>query len=421
MLVATGLLAAGCASTIDRQRESPGGPVRTAARMDGAVQLVADARPAGGGQPAAVVAAEQRLSLALLRKVDGSGNVSTSPASLYIALAMLENGARGRTQAQIASGLQADGLSPSDQNAGLAALTDELASAASRDHVTLQSANSVWQQRGFPIRKQFLETLAAYYRTGVWQVDFAGNPSGASHAINDWTSQQTHGKIRKLFDGLDRSTVLVLANAVYFHAAWATPFVGAETAPRTFTTASGQQVQAQFMSGGSGLQVASTDAYQAVQLPYRGGRFAALAIMPRRGSLRDFVRSATPASVQSIASGLRPADGAAVLMPRFTTTSTLDLVPALKSLGMTDAFRAADLSALSSRRTRVSQVVQRVYLGVGEAGTTAAAVTGIAIAQSAKRAASLTISLDRPFLFLVRDTKTGMVLFASEIQDPTAG
>jgi serine protease inhibitor len=386
---------------------------------------MASARPADRPQPAdaaAVVAAEQRLSLALLRGLgSGGSNISVSPASLYVALAMLENGARGRTQAQIASALQAAGLGLDAQNAGLSALTSELADAASHDHVTLQSANSVWEQRGFPVRKQFLDTLASCYRTGVWQVDFAGATSSAMRAINDWTSQQTHGKIRKLFDHLDPSTVLVLANAIYFHAAWATPFDRAQTAPGTFTTASGQHVQAQFMSGGAGLRVASTGDYQALQLPYTGGRFAALAIMPTHGSLRDFVHSLTPDSIASIAGAVRTVPGAAVELPRFTTTSTLDLVPTLKSFGMTDAFANANLSGLSPVSTAVDQVVQRVYIGVGEKGTTAAAVTGIAVAESMGMAPSLQIVLDHPFLFLVRDTQTGTILFASEIQDPTAG
>jgi serpin B len=175
------------------------------------------------------------------------------------------------------------------------------------------------------------------------------------------------------------------------------------------------------MSGGAGLRVASTGDYQALQLPYTGGRFAALAIMPTHGSLRDFVHSLAPDSIASIAGAVRTVPGAAVELPRFTTTSTLDLVPTLKSLGMTDAFANANLSGLSPVSTAVDQVVQRVYIGVGEKGTTAAAVTGIAVAESMGMAPSLQIVLDHPFLFLVRDTQTGTILFASEIQDPTAG
>ncbi len=218
------------------------------------------------------------------------------------------------------------------------------------------------------------------------------------NAINAWTKQQTHGKITKLFDRLDPSTVLVLANAIYFHAAWARAFSPDDTVPGLFTTASGEQVDTKFMTGPV-TDVAQTPDYAAAQIPYRGNRFAALAV----GQLSD--------------------TDALVKLPRFTTRSTMDLVPTLKALGMGAAFDGADLSGLTpSRGLSVDQVVQRVYLGVGEKGTTAAAVTGISVIPlSTTGGGQPEIVFDHPFLFLVRDTTTGAILFASEINDPTAG
>lgn len=398
------------------------GGVRAADRIDTAVQLAAKTQPSRHIDAAAVeqvVAAEQRLSLALLNQLGGTSNVSVSPASLYYALGMLQNGARGATAAQIGKALQAAGLTTSDQNAGLAGLVAQLNVAAAKDGITLDSANSLWQQRSFQLRTAFLRTLAAYYRTGVWQVDYRHDMSGALQAINDWTAKETHGKITKLFDQLDPMTVLVLANAIYFHADWATPFNKSETSDGQFTIADGRHVIAKFMSGATGLQAAMTNAYRAVQLPYKGGRFAALAVMPTSGSLPDFVRSLTPEKIRSIADSTQP--GLTVSMPRFTTTSTIDLKPVLEALGMTDAFSgAADFSALSNAPTQVSQAIQRVYLGVGENGTTAAATTGISIIPTSASPGP-SVVLDHPFLFLVRDTKTGAILFASEVQDPAAG
>jgi serpin B len=108
-------------------------------------------------------------------------------------------------------------------------------------------------------------------------------------------------------------------------------------------------------------------------------------------------------------------------MPRFTTTSKIDLKPVLQALGMQQAFTdAADFGALSAQPTKVDQVIQRDYLQVGEYGTTAAAVTGIGMVATSAHAGP-EIVLDHPFLFLVRDTQTGAILFASEITDPAAG
>jgi serpin B len=402
-------------------RSVPG--VHTAARIGSAVQLVSNASPLRIPDPAAtavVAAAEQRLSIRLLQTVDGPGNVSVSPASLYLALGMLENGARGQTRAQISTALQAAGLSTADQNAGLAGLTDELAAAAKHAGIAFQSANSLWQMAGLPLHKQFLAELARYYRAGVWQADFLHHNADALAAINMWTSRHTHGKIKKLFDQLDPSTVLVLANAIYFHAAWATAFDGHVTTDGNFTTGAGKRVPAKFMIGGPGLLSGAGTGYEAAQLPYRGGRFVGLAVMPTSGSVADFVADLTPERIDSIAAALQPATE--IALPRFTTTSKLDLVPVLTTLGMSDAFTpAADLSGLSPEcGCQVDQVLQRVYLGVGEKGTTAAAVTGISVIPASTGGGLPALRFDHPFVFLIRDTQTGAILFASTIDDPTA-
>jgi serpin B len=403
------------------QQHLPG--THVGARLGSAVQLVSDASPLAKNDPAAVDAvalADQRLAIQLLQKVNAPGNVSVSPTSLYLALAMLQNGTRGETRAQISEALQAAGLSTTDQNAGLAGLTDELAAAAKQAGISLESANSIWSQNGFPVRKQFLAALARYYRAGIWQADFAGHNADALAAINKWTAQHTHGNIRKLFDQLDPKTVLVLANAIYFHAAWANPFDGSKTEQDTFTTGSGKRVQAQFMTGGSGLSSGAGTGYEAAQLPYRGGRFAALALMPTSGSLSGFVAGLTPAKIDSIAASMQPAT--LVALPKFTTTSKTDLVPVLKKLGMRDAFTfGANLTGLNpTAALKVDQVLQRVYLQVAEKGTTAAAVTGVSAEAQSRVLAPTEVRFDHPFLFLIRDTQTGAILFASKIDDPAS-
>lgn len=400
--------------------------VHVADHVGSGVELVAKTGPRTRPDPGAagpVARAEQAFTVALLRHLatsDGQ-NTSVSPASLGIALAMLQNGAAGQTRTQISHTLQATGIPVAAQDAGWAALAAGWRDAARAGGFTLQSANSIWVQRGLPMNKKFMADLARYYRTGVWQVDYARHADDAVSAINTWTSQHTHGKIDKLFDRLDPSTGLVLADAVLFRAAWQDPFDADDTMPGSFTRADGTTAPAKFMTkDGTSLPASVTSRYAAVQLPYRGGRFAALAIMPRSGSLHDFVDSLTQSALSQLTSGLSRQE-LSLRMPRFTTSSTLDLVDTLKSLGMTDAFSAADFSALSPKPLAVSQVTQRVYLSVAEKGTEAAAATGIGISAGAIAVPKLELNLDHPFLFLIRDTRTGAILFASEVQNPTAG
>jgi serpin B len=414
---------------------SSSGPVTAAhvtvgARLGDGLQLVADEHPAplDPASTGPVARAEQALTVSLLRQLvahppeGGDGNLSTSPASLAIALAMLQNGAHGATLDQIRKTLHSVGLSTEQQDAGWQALTAAWEQAAAAGKITLSSANSLFVQKGFPIRPAFLSALGSYYGSGVWQVDFDNHVDAAIDTINQWTSQQTHGKITKLFeDGqIDRSTVAVLANAIYFKAAWSRPFDPATSYPGTFYGSSKQSTPTFMEQTGSTLPWAVGDGYQAVELPYTGGRFAALAVMPTAGSLARFVAGLSPDRLAGIAAALHTGAPAKVALPRFTTTAALDLKATLRALGMPVAFTdGADFPALSPVPTKIQAVEQRVYLAVGEKGTEAAAATGIAM-QPVSAIAGTSLTFDHPFLFLVRDTRTGAVLFASLVQNPHA-
>jgi len=395
-------------------------------RLKDGIELVADAKPLTADDPAAaqrVATGELGLSVSLLRHLaeDASTtNVSVSPASLALALAMLQNGAAGDTAREIRDVLQTDGLSTVEQDAGYAALTAAWRDAADDGDITLDSANSLFLQRDFPVKPAFLGALKSYFDAGVWQVDYESQLADAIDTINAWTSENTHGKIKELFEHgqLDASTVAVLANALYFHAAWSAPFDPADSHEGDFHGAAGDSRPTFMAQTGDDLPWATGDGYQAVELPYRGDRFAALAVMPTSGTLPDFVAHLTPARLSAIASALH--DGrATVSLPTFTTDSALSLADLLARLGMPDAFTdEADFSGLSRVPTRIAAVEQRVYLAVGEKGTEAAAATGADMAVSGAVAAGAELVFDHPFLFLVRDTVTGAILFASLVQHP---
>lgn len=420
-----GLSVSGSDSTSRHSRPvaiTPGSHV--AERLDGAVQLVGKTTPLSKLDPAATSAvadADTALAVALLQHAsllpdeNGSPNVSTSSFSLFVALAMLENGARGSTAARIAKALQASGLDMTTQDVGLAHLIANLSQQASDNKITLETANSLWQQQGFAIKPEFLSTLATYFHTGVWQTDFMGHTAQAVAAIDAWTSQNTHGKITKLFDSLDPSTLLVLANALYFHAAWQTPFDPSETAPEEFTTSADKQVTANFMNGES-LGV-KTGQYEAAVLPYQGDQFEAVALMPTSGSLATFIAGLTGSALTDMASAADKGQTAQIELPKFTTTASMNMKPVLAALGMQFA---GDFTGIADDPTlQVDQVRQRVYLGVGEAGTTAAAATGVSMVGSSAELFPLTLRFDHPFLFLIRDKVSGAILFASEINNPS--
>jgi serpin B len=388
-----------------------------------------------------VAMAEQAFSLSLLRQLNAQGsstsNVVTSPSSLATVLAMLELGARGATSSQIAAVLGTSKLNSAQQAAEWNALSSNEAQAARQAGIDLASANSLWLQKALRLDPSFMSALSREFATGVWQVDFDRHSTQANAAINSWVSSQTHGLITQLFEpgAINSQTALVLANAIYFKGAWQTEFDPSKTKDQIFYPATGGKEHIPFMiSSTETLRVSpylrpgakpkhgvvsKSDIlpYQAVELPYKGGRFAALAIMPTSETLASFVGGLTPSSLSQLI-GTMESGERKVVMPRFQLSDTHNLNGALQTLGMTDAFGNADLSGISPNPPGplvLQQVQQRAFLKVDEQGTQAAASSGAGVEATALQ---IPIILAHPFLFLVRDTKTGAILFSAEVENP---
>jgi serpin B len=337
---------------------------------------------------------------------------------------MLELGARGATETQIAHTLGTSALTPEQQAAGWSALSAELAAASASGAIALQSANSLWLQKGLAMDPSFMSDLSRYFASGVWQVDFAADPAGAVSALNAWVAQKTHGHITSLFDpgAITNQTALILANAVYFKAAWQQPF-SRTTVSGSFHLSDGTTVSVPFMhtpaNGPIQVPVSTASGMDVVQLPYKGGRMAAMVIMPTSGSLSDLTGALTPAGLDRVVAGMKPA-ALDLTMPTLSLSDTHELIPTLKNLGMQDAFDTnADLSGMGPTPLVVTDVVQKATLDVTPWGTEATAATGISEGVSASLA-SVTLTVDHPFLFLIRDTVTGTILFEAQVDNPGA-
>jgi len=437
LVISVVLLPAGSAKP--QPATSRPGKVFVSDRIGNAYELTANEVSASPPRPRVakeVENAEVAFSLDLLNNLQGasnSQNVLVSPSSLTTALAMLELGASGSTEQGIASTLRTAGLSAADQAAGWNAIATLLAGETSttgrnlRRVPELNIANALWVQQHFAVEAAFVRALSREFQTGVWQVDFNNDLTGATNAINQWTSENTKGFIKQLFSpgGLSPQTVLVLADAVFFRADWAYRFKNA-TVDELFHLASGSTESVPFMTSGPAISpkalkvpVSRTDQYVAVELPYAGKKLSALVVMPTMSSLSQFVSSLTPGSLNQIASDM-PTEAVDLSMPTFTLRSDNQLNQTLMSMGMSQAFgNGADFGRITpSTQLQVHAVEQHAYLQVTPKGTTAAAATGISVIATATRADTQPIVIDHPFLFLVRDDATGTVLFESMVEDP---
>ena len=345
-------------------------------------------------------------------------NLFYSPLSASMLLGMLLNGADGQTYAQMQSTLGFQGLTQEQINQGYADLTDLLLGLDPT--VTIELGNSVWAKQGFQVRSDFSERVRNSFRAEAATVDFA-NP-GTLGRINDWVSDATHGRIETIFDRLPDDVVMVLLNAVYFKASWTQQFDKGRTERAPFTRPDGSTVTADLMylDARKDVKFLSAPGVTGVELPYGGGAFSAVAVLPERGASINALVDGLTSETWSAWTGSLTKRQAFVRLPRFELRWEKELNAPLRALGMVDAFNMgfADFGRLtSSGRIYLDLVKQKTFVKVDEEGTEAAAVTGgVAVPTSAPPE----IRFDRPFLFVLRERLTGTILFLGVINDPTA-
>lgn len=380
---------------------------------------VADTVPADA---AALVAADDRFGVDLLASVPATGNVALSPASVAIALQMVAAGARGRTAAELAHVLHGSSTVPAAQ-----ALLGGLAATERDDTDTLRVANTVWTQRGMPVRQAFSTTLRTTFDAALRTADFQADADGARREVNRTVAGQTDGMIGQLFPpgSLDGTTRLVLTNAIYLSASWARAFDPKDTTPGPFTLADGTVVRVPMMRAtpdeptDKTYGYAAGPGYQLVTLPYTGGRLAFTVLLPT-GSPADLLKIMRDKGLPALLDTVRPA-GIALALPRFTISSDVDLSRTLSGLGMPDAFGpGADFSGITTAEPlRLQTVRHDAVVRVDEHGTVAAAATGVG-AQSTAMVVPPTVTVDRPFLFVITDTASGAPLLLGRVSDPRA-
>jgi serpin B len=378
---------------------------------------------------AASAAASNALTVNLLQQLSAGqpdANFVDSAYSLATVLAMLELGANGETESQIAAVLQSAGVSPEQQAAAWKALDASLLATAKGNGISLDDANAIWLQKGLPFNATFLNTLVQEFSAPSSEVDFSGNPENAANLINQWVSSATNGMIPTVVSASDvQSCKMVLADAIYFDANWKQQFDPSLTVADPFFLPDGSQVSAQTMQ--SDLWTMPTyvgNGVSAVEMPYVGSNYVADVIMPTSESIGDFVASLTPVTLSGIEKNLVTTSYVDLSFPKFDISSGESLIPILQNLGMTDAFTQgkADFSGIDGGKDLyVGFLQQNAVIHVDEVGTTAAAATVVGGMGGGGPLPPITyILINHPFLFVIRDTTTGTIVFTAVVVNPTA-
>lgn len=362
---------------------------------------------------------------------DPDANLTISPASVAVALAMLEPGATGEAATQLRRLLAID--DPVAYHASMNALEQDL-EARTPDPVTndlgdqkqdpgevaIRLANAAYLQQGYPFQPAYLETIGANYGPALNEVDFQPDPDAVAHAINAFVADATNDHIPQLVaDGvITPDTVLALVNALYLKASWLDPFEATATADGSFTRADGTTVTTPMMHGASGAS-SQGEGWRGAEKVYVGG-LAVQLILPDEGRFDDVAANLAPVFADFDANRTGGAD---LAIPRFEVRANRELDPALRALGLTAPYDPGHLLGVADDETLVlSRVMHETWVAVDEEGTEAAAATIVLmVATSAPVEPPQPLILDRPFLYRIYDQRSGATLFLGQVTDPTAG
>jgi len=378
-----------------------------------------------GSDLANLVSADNAFSFKLLKQLapeQSHGTIFVSPYSAATALQMAANGAAGKTRSEMELALGITGLTPEKRNAECKAVAALLASADT--NLILTTANALWYRQESSILPGFLAANQDIFGSVVKPLDFHNVPA-AEAAINQWASDQTHGRITGIANGAidPDNTDLVLANAIYFKGKWVAPFNKEATKPRAFHPASGAEQMKDMMEKTDKYSYRMGMGYQAVRLPYMGGEVAMYLFLPDAGSSPEKILQVMNGDRwrRVTVPGFKDQKKFHLVLPKFKLEQTLELNAPLKELGMKTAFgHDADFSKMFGDRHSISAVRQKSFVQVDEEGTEAAAVTTIQFESLAVRAPEpppIEMIVDRPFLFAIVDARSGLILFLGLVNE----
>ncbi len=378
----------------------------------------------------------------LLDRLDRNGNLCYSPTSIALAMAMVRAGARGTTATQMDTVLRQ--LGASGQEAQIAALLQQLRGqtlyvdadgfpllpgatpnpSQPNPIMQLTVADQLFSQKGMSVEAAYLDALSSTYGAGVGLLDFQNDPESARLTINKWASDNTKGRIPDVLQPGDvrPATRIALANAIYLKANWANKFDPSLTEPGQFTTSAGTKVTVPMMSIESMYTYGEGAGYRAVEAPFeRLSSLSMVFIVP--DDMASFQTQLTASKFASVVGSMKGYE-VSFWLPKYSVESRFNLASLLAAMGMPDLFSptAADLSGITTdERLFIDKVIHQANMDVDEEGVTAAAVTiAIGVAGAGPPPPHVDFKVDKPFLYFVRDSRSGTILFMGRVNDPTA-
>ena len=411
--------AIGCTAPASRSADQQPSLAQPTNQTDRSGQSEPMLKPALKPMNPKLIAAQTRFSLNLfstLQKKDPKKNLFISPISISQAIGMIYNGAAAETQTAIGSALALEDLSLNDLNSANEDLRNAL-EYPGKD-VQLNIANSIWTNQDTLINPDFIRRNEQFYNAKVESLDF--NNKKSVGIINNWVKRNTQGKIEGIVDQLSEADRLILVNATYFKGEWSSPFKVDQTKSEEFFAPDGKKTVPMMARRGT-FRYFGMEGLQGVALSYGDRRLNLYIFLPKNGqTLNTVIQTLTPKTWTKWMGEFTTVPGY-LQLPRFKMESKLELQKPLSEMGMGIAFsKNANFSILTDRPVHIDQVIHKTFVEVNESGTTAAAATSIGIKSTSIEVvkAPFEMKVNQPFLCVLRDDKTGTILFMGAINNP---
>lgn len=349
-------------------------------------------------------------------------NIFFSPHSIFTAIAICYDGAEGTTKEQIANVF----YFPLDKpvlEVSLGKMIDEI-NTETEDY-ELETANALWIQKNYPVKKQYISNVDTYYSGKVEKLDFVNQPEESSNIINDWVEEKTNDKIKDLVpsSAINRETKLIITNAIYFNGKWKTAFDEQDTEERKFYPSENEEILVETMYIKKYFNYGENSNAKIIELPYKGNNLSMYVVLPEENDIGTFENKFSVNDYEKLKSKMDSKYEVKTWLPKFKFETTSDLSVQLTEMGMPDAFYSANFSGISDENLAISKVIHQAFVDVQEEGTEAAAATAIVMDDCVeyvepKPEPIREFKTDHPFMFFIEDKRTGCILFMGKVESP---
>ena len=367
------------------------------------------------------VDADNEFSFKMFKEVSALNGSNTffSPLSLNMALGMLYNGASGETRTEMAEVLGMADFSETEINEYYQKMSQTLLEIDPLTEINL--ANSIWYREGFPVKQPFIDINQTYFDAMVKALDFSR--SDAPDIINLWCAEKTKDRIKEIIEGkIPDDVVMYLMNALYFKSTWQFDFDKADSKQDDFTKAGDEKIKVMLMEQTTTLRFYADQYLQCVEMPYGNQAFSMIAILPENNmDINWLIDYLDHTKWQNIVNNMY-LQNVWLKLPRFKVECEIPLNTPVKNTGMKRIFKGGFAYIADDGTLAVSEIKQKTFVEVNEEGTEAAAVTSIAIGTTSVIPNTPPVIVpffaNRPFLYLIKEKSTGVILFIGRMDEP---